>query len=129
MDWNKYKPYFSKREFDCKHTGKNLMRKEFMDVLLDIRKTYNRPMIITSGYRDPSHPAEVAKGDVSSGGAHTYGVACDIAVRGTDAMDLLVIAYGYGIRRIGLKQSGTGRFMHLDMGDRCSGFPQSLWSY
>ncbi len=61
MDWDKYAPYFSKKEFDCKHTGKNLMRPEFVDILLQIRKTYNKPMIITSGYRDPSHPAEAEK--------------------------------------------------------------------
>lgn len=126
MDWNKYKPYFSKKEFDCKHTGKNLMRPEFMDVLYQIRKTYNKPMIITSGYRDPSHPAEASK---SVSGAHSYGVAVDIAVRGEDAMDLFVIAYGYGIRRMGLQQKGAQRFIHLDMGDRGLGFPPSLWSY
>lgn len=127
MNWDDYKPYFSKKEFDCKHTGKNHMRPEFMDVLMQIRKTYNKPMIITSGYRDPSHPAEAGKS--TSGGAHTYGVACDIAVRGQDALDLLVIAYGYGIRRIGLQQKGTGRFIHLDMGDRGLGFPPAIWSY
>ena len=126
MDWDKYAPYFSKKEFDCKHTGKNLMRPEFVDIILQIRKTYNKPMIITSGYRDPSHPAEAEK---SVSGTHSYGVACDIAVRGEDCMDLLVIAYGYGIRRIGLQQKGANRFMHLDMGDRGLGFPPSIWTY
>ena len=126
MNWDDYKPFFSKKEFDCRHTGKNLMRKEFMDILYQIRKTYNKPIIITSGYRDLSHPAEVGK---TVSGAHSYGIAADISVQGQDAMDLLVIAYGYGIRRIGLQQKGYGRFIHLDIGDKGFGFPPALWSY
>lgn len=126
MNWNKYSPYFTKAEFDCKHTGKNKMRPEFMDRLLDIRKAYNKPMIITSGYRHETHPVEARK---SNAGEHTYGLACDIAVRGTDAMDLMVIAYGHGIRRIGVSQKGSGRFLHLGLGDMQLRFPQALWSY
>jgi zinc D-Ala-D-Ala carboxypeptidase len=51
MNWDLYKN-FSKSEFDCKHTGKNEMRPEFMQVLQEIRIAYNKPMVISSGYRD-----------------------------------------------------------------------------
>ena len=126
IDWNKY-PNFSESEFNCKHTGTNKMRPEFLERLQMIRDTFNKPMTITSGYRSPQHPIEVEK---DKAGEHTFGVAADIAVRGVDAMDLIVIAYGLGIRRIGVSQSGYSRFIHLGMGD-CFGldFPQSIWSY
>lgn len=126
MDWDKYAPYFSKKEFDCKVTGENRMRPDFMDLLLDIRKTYNKPMIITSGYRGKGHPIESSK---QYPGEHTYGIAADIAVQGRDAMDLLAIAYHCGVRRIGVQQQGSGRYLHLGIGDRGYGFPVALWSY
>lgn len=126
MNWEDYAPYFTKEEFDCSHTGKNRMRKEFMDLLYEIRKTYNKPMVITSGYRDAKHPIEAAK---ANAGEHSYGVACDIAIRGVDALDLMIIAYGYGIRRMGVSQKGSSRFLHIGAGDRQLNFPSSLWSY
>lgn len=126
MTWDKYYPYFKKEEFDCKHTGKNRMRPEFMDILLEIRKTYDLPMQITSGYRDVTHPIEIAK---ANPGEHTYGVACDIAIQGANVADLIVIAYGYGIRRFGVQQKGGSRFLHLGMGDKYLHFPQTTWSY
>lgn len=125
MNWNDY-PNFSKTEFDCKHTGKNRMRPEFMERLQQIRKAYGQPMRITSGYRDPLHPIEARK---AKPGEHSYGVACDVAVDGLDAMDLIVIAYGHGIRRIGVKQNGSGRFIHLGMGDKDLHFKPTIWSY
>lgn len=124
MDWN-YKN-FSKKEFDCKHTGKNEMRPEFMETLQAIRTAYGKPMIITSGYRDKTHPIEAAKGQA---GEHSYGLACDIAISGENALDLIIIAYGHGIRRIGVQQKGSGRYIHLGMGDKYANFPPALWSY
>lgn len=126
IDWAKYKGLFTENEFRCKHTGRCRMRPEFMDLLYQIRLTYGRPMVITSGYRDPLHPVEYAK---NIPGEHTYGVAADIAISGTDAMDLMVIAYGYGIRRMGLNQKGRGRYIHLGMGDKELHFPQAIWTY
>jgi len=94
-NWSLY-PDFSKREFDCRHTGKNNMQPDFMDVLQEIRKVYNRPMIITSGFRHKTHPIEDAKNEP---GEHSYGVAADIACYGVDALELIHIAYEHGIRR------------------------------
>lgn len=125
INWNDY-PNFTKAEFDCKHTGRNEMKHSFMDVLQAIRTKYGKPMIVTSGYRDPSHPAERNK---KSPGAHTYGCAVDIAVSGGDALELITIAYAFGIRRIGVSQKGSGRFLHLDMAE-VHGFPSpAFWSY
>lgn len=126
IDWSQY-PNFKEKEFACKHTGLNRMRPEFLEILQQIRKTYGKPMIVTSGYRDKTHPVEAAKG---SPGEHFYGCAVDIAVQGQDALDLIVVAYGYGIRRIGLNQKGPSRFVHLGMGDKLKlNFPPTIWTY
>ena len=53
--------YFSKDEFKCSHTGNCLMEKDFMDQLTILRQKVNRPFVITSGYRDPSHPIEAKR--------------------------------------------------------------------
>ena len=123
MNWIIY-PNFSASEFDCSHTSKNNMRPEFLELLQAIRTEYGRPMNITSGYRDKTHPLEVEK---EQGGAHTLGLACDVAVRGEDALDLLRICLNRGIRRVGVYQKGDKRWLHIDIADRY-GFPIGIWS-
>lgn len=127
LDWNKY-PNFTRSEFKCSHTDECHMDQYFMETLQQIRDTYDRPMIITSGYRHNSHPVEINK---TKPGEHVYGVAADILVRGTSAMELMVIAYSYGIRRIGINQKGdhNKRFVHLGTGNKRLHFPRGLWTY
>lgn len=125
IDWDSY-PNFSKEEFDCRHTGDNEMDARFMERLQQIRGAYNKPMIISSGYRASSHPVEAKK---NKPGAHALGLAADISVDGEDAMLLISVAYLYGFRRIGVNQKGLGRFIHLDLADRYAGFPKAIWSY
>lgn len=127
MNWAKYAPYFSEQEFKCKHTGKCDMQEVFMDKLLELRKRYNKPMTISSGYRDPMHPAEISK---QVKGAHTKGMACDIAIFGGDAIALLKLAIELGFNGIGINQKGTGRFIHLDTVQNSDNFPRpAIWSY
>jgi len=85
LDWRRY-PNFRPEEFRCRHTGRLRMDPGFMERLQRLRSAYGRSMVITSGYRDPTHPAEAAK---TSSGAHTLGRACDVAVHGRDALDLV----------------------------------------
>lgn len=127
LNWDKW-PNFSREEFDCKHTGKNRMNEDFMDILQQIRNAYNKPMIISSGYRDITHPIEEKK---KRAGEHSFGVAADILVHGTDAQELMVIAYGHGIRRFGLNQKGAmnKRYIHLGYGDKLLNFPEAIWTY
>lgn len=122
MDWSKY-PNFSKSEFDCKHTGLNEMRPEFMDVLQSIRTEYGKPMTVTSGYRHPSHPVEAKKGH--SNGEHTKGACADVACNnGADRYRLIVIALKHGITRIGIAKT----FLHLGIGG--DGLPNNvIWEY
>ncbi len=127
-DWSVY-PNFSKHEFTCKHTGKVEMDKLMLDVLQYIRTNLDFPFYITSGYRDKTHPAEIAK---VTTGEHTKGLAVDINIHGERAWLLLNEAVSSGIPRIGVKQKGkmSGRFIHLGMGEKKDGFNSPwVWSY
>lgn len=123
--WGHY-PNFTKAEFDCKHTGRNEMQHEFLVRLQQLRDMYGKPIRISSGYRDPSHPVEARK---ASSGAHSTGLACDIAISGGDAWELLRIAMLLKFAGIGIQQKGphTGRFIHID--DWVTGPRPNVWSY
>lgn len=122
-NWGRYAPYFSELEFDCKHCGKNEMQPEFMDALLRLRVAFNRPMIISSGYRCPDHNDRVSSSGIA--GPHTTGLAADVHVTGTEARLLLELADEF--HRIGVNQRGahSGRFIHLDILPK----PGTVWSY
>jgi uncharacterized protein YcbK (DUF882 family) len=127
-NWDIY-PNFTKQEFDCKHTGRNRMDADFMDLLQKIRNEYGLPMHITSGFRDSTHPVEERK---TNPGEHSYGLACDVAVYGENAVKLLRAALRLGMPRIGVKQNGpvSGRFIHLGYATKSQGFNSPwIWSY
>lgn len=127
MNWDKYAPYFTEAEFKCKHTGLCLMNEQFMDKLLQLRIEYARPITISSGYRDRSHPIEAVK---STSGAHTTGNACDIAIQGSDALQILRLAMALGFTGIGIQQKGNSRFIHLDDLLNSKNFLRpTIWSY
>lgn len=125
-DWSEF-PNFHPDEFRCSHTGWVRMDVEFMRVLQAVRTAYGKPMRITSGYRDPSHPIEAAKGSTSRG-EHTYGRCADVACEGVEAVILLKYALAHGITRIGVQQKGSARFLHLGIGAPGLANPW-IWSY
>jgi uncharacterized protein YcbK (DUF882 family) len=122
MNWADY-PYFTKAEFDCKHTGKNEMQPEFMAKLQLLREKYGNPMIITSGYRHWTHPVEARKGHTT--GEHTRGTCCDIACTlGDDRSRIDQLALQLSFPRIGIAKN----FIHLGIGG--SGLPSpTIWDY
>lgn len=122
MNWALY-PNFSEAELRCKHSGKCEMHPEFMRRLQQVRDVFGKPMTVTSGYRDRTHPIEARK---DTPGEHSTGRAVDIGVQGADALRLIRIALDAGFTRIGVQQKGTGRFIHL--GDNPA-FPPGIWSY
>lgn len=124
--WDEYKN-FSKREFDCKHTGKNEMQHEFMVKLQALRTELGFPFIITSGYRDRTHPVEAAK---ASPGQHTQGIAVDIQAQdGATAYKIVQTALKHGFTGVGVAQDNRrgrpSRFVHLDIRRTTP----VLWSY
>lgn len=120
--WEKY-PNFSKKEFDCKHTGENNMQHEFMEKLQRIRQVYGKPMTITSGFRSKRHPIEAKK--THSNGEHTQGNCADIACTiSSDRFELINLALANGITRIGIAKS----FLHFGIGGK--GLPNNvIWEY
>ena len=123
-NWKSYS-YFKKEEFDCQHTGNNLMQHPFMEKLEMLRKSVGRGIQITSGYRDKTHPIEAKK---EKAGFHADGIACDILANHVHALDIISKAYELGFKGIGVSQSGgfSSRFIHLDLRDADT---PVLWSY
>lgn len=123
MDWSKY-PNFDETEFRCSETGECRMSADFMRRLQALRDEYGKPLTITSGYRSPNHSIEASK---QQPGVHTRGLACDVGVSGHDAYEILKLALKHGFTGIGIKQKGSGRFLHLDT---FTGGPRpNIWSY
>lgn len=122
MNWSDY-PYFTKAEFDCKHSGKNEMQPEFMAKLQLLREKYGRPIRITSGYRHWTHPVESRKGHTT--GEHTRGTCADIAcTSGAERYEIIRLALQLGFPRIGIAKN----FIHLGLGG--SGLPSpTIWEY
>ena len=127
QDWARY-PNFKKAEFDCKETGENAMQAEFMEKLQALRSAFGKSMPVTSGYRSPKHPVEMAKGQP---GTHSLGMAADIAVTGQDAYRLLALAIDLGFTGVGVSQrAGKARFIHLDACASSGGIVRPMiWSY
>ena len=121
--------YFSEDELRCKGTGEIHMNEEFMKKLIALRKEFNQPMTITSGYRDGSYNEVIGGGKIS---AHLEGKAVDVACYGTKAYKLIQLAIKHGFNGIGIKQhSHPGkRFVHLDTVEHKDVQPILwIWSY
>jgi uncharacterized protein YcbK (DUF882 family) len=105
------------------------MNDNFMLKLEKLRKKYNTPMIITSGYRHPAHNVAIGGSRYS---AHTKGRAVDVLVLGKDALRLVRIALECGMTGIGVAQRGPHdkRFIHLDDLEDTHETPRPwIWSY
>lgn len=123
-------PDFSFDEFRSPDVDYAAVHVDFMDRLQILRRQFNQPMIVTSGYRTPEHNAEVST--TGRDGPHTHGRAVDIAIHGADARDLIGMAISHGFTGIGIKQTGpySGRFVHLDdLGDGFAGPRPWVWTY
>lgn len=126
INWNSY-ANFNREEFACQHCGAEGIDERLVRKLQELRGRYGKPMVVTSGYRCPDHPAERRK---SAPGTHVLGLAADIAVDRGDAYQLLKLALELGFKGIGLQQKGVGRFIHLDIAPATSDHIRpTIWSY
>lgn len=120
--------YFDLSEFACRHCGANRMANWFLRDLDELRHQFGRPLIITSGYRCPTHNAVVSS--TGRAGPHTSGCAADIGVSRGAAYALLRLALALGFTGIGVAQKSADRFIHLDKLPAAPGRPRpSVWSY
>ncbi len=106
-------------EFDCKETGENHMKPEYLVKLDELREYCGFPFVITSGYRSLSHPLEAIK---EIPGTHAQGIAADIKITNSaHRYSLIKAALEYGFTGIGV----AGDFIHLDI----RGSLPVMWTY
>lgn len=100
--------YFKTSDFDCQETGENEMDPEFIRKVDELRSALGRPLIVTSGYRSPTHSLEAKK---EKPGTHAQGIACDIKVsNGAERRALVKQAFYLGFTGIGVAKT----FVHVD---------------
>jgi len=121
--------FFSEEELKCKGTGECDMDERFISRLVKLRKDFNQPMIISSGYRHESYN-QVIGGAKNS--PHLYGKAVDVLVSGKVAYRLMNLAMKHGFTGIGISQRGNHdkRFLHIDTMEDSNVHPRPwVWSY
>lgn len=106
-------PNFREAEFACNHCGRlheNGVPSALLDILEDVRAHFGKPVNINSGYRCPTHNANVGGAKNSM---HMLGIAADFWIKGVDPAD----AYAYldPIVTGGLGKYNT--FTHVDVRD------------
>lgn len=125
MTWK----HFKVEEFRCKcGCGQNLISSKFVDMLDELREACGFPLPVTSGYRCPTYNAKVSS--TGHNGPHTTGRAADLGVSRKQAYEVLSWAMRMGFTGIGIKQTGEGRFIHLDDLPAAEGQPRpTVWGY
>lgn len=121
-----YSRHFSKNELRCK-CGCDFpgMDGNFIIRLEHIRGLMGSPLYLSSAYRCPAHNQKVSHSGPK--GPHTTGRAVDIKIGGIDAHRLLKFAFAAQFTGIGVNQSGSTRFIHLD--DLTRANRPMVWSY
>ena len=109
----KIKPHFKASEFQCKDkTEELLVAQDLLNILEEIRKHFDTPVIINSGYRTPSWNSKVG-GTPNS--YHCKGMAADIVVKGKSSKE--VAEYANSI----MEKGGIIRytnFTHIDVREK-----------
>lgn len=112
--------YFTPEEVACRGTGLVMLTPASLAALekLDrLRNIMGHPLIISSGYRSPSHNKDVGGAPLSE---HLKGTAFDIKMHNVDPHRLEENAKKVGFTGIGIyppqKPTGGKNFIHLDTG-------------
>jgi len=115
--------YFTYEEFDSPDVqgSGQMMSKKLIMILESVREELGKPIVITSGYRTPSHNNKVG-GKLTS--SHLKGLAVDIACKNSiDRFKLTSILLEVGFSRIGMGST----FIHVDIDKDKS--QNVLWTY
>jgi uncharacterized protein YcbK (DUF882 family) len=117
--------YFTRQEFACQYTGKNEISSELIDKLDELREACGFSFIITSGYRDATHPVEAKKAKPGTG-THAQGIAADIKVNnGLQRFKIVEKAIALGFTGVGVARS----FVHVDIRSPDDTTPFVMWTY
>ena len=113
--------YFKYSEFNCKcgkcERPEGVPSKELVDILTKIRKHYNQPVIINSGYRCEAHNKTVGG---SANSQHFKGSAVDFIVKNTPTESVWeYVLEKWGDEPLGLaikrnKNNIYAGFVHID---------------
>ncbi|SMP57148.1 YcbK family protein [Anoxynatronum buryatiense] len=100
---------FYLREFECKDGSHQVrLHPQLLEKLQQLRNKLKRPVIITSGYRNPAHNARVGGSPTSQ---HLLGTAADLQVTGVSIHQLALEARQVGFTGIGIYDT----FVHVDV--------------
>ena len=88
-----------------------------------IREEVGVPFIVSSGYRDKTHPIEAKK---ETPGTHAQGIAADIKVTdGRQRFKIVEEAIKMGFSGVGVASS----FVHVDIRDLDGNESPVMWTY
>ena len=100
---------FLLREFQCKDGSHQVaIKAELIDKLQMLRDLVEKPIVVTSGYRNQSHNAAVGG---SPNSRHLIGEAADIQIPGLHPDEVAQMAAEIGFNGIGIYSS----FTHVDV--------------
>lgn len=118
---------FLRSEFECpcvlcKEAGHNTFQIDniLLDKLQEVRTELNKPVIINSGFRCPTHN-KVVGGKITS--SHLKGKAIDIAILGSSYRFEVLRIFPSIFNRIGI----GANFIHVDVDQDKS--PNVIWVY
>ena len=121
------KNYFSNNELKCKcGCDVNKFNPDTLAKLNRLREDYGKPIIINSAYRCKNYNIKIGATQT-----HATGQAVDISVDRKNAYRIIPLIYRMGFTGLGIKQHGSGRFLHID--DLEEILPKqprpAIWSY
>ncbi len=113
---------FRLREFHCRHCQTAKLSPTLIQIMQRIRDETGRPIVITSGYRCPTHNRNVGG---AAGSMHLRGMAADFRIVGMSTEQ----AYQIALRHFGRGGVARGRtFVHGDV-RWVIGRPPARWTY
>lgn len=114
-DTTKLSKNFSVNEFACHGSGccsTVLVDSKLVEYLQQIRDHFGKSVVITSGYRCPTHNRSIGGATASR---HAKGQAADIHVAGVKPAEVAKFAESIGCKGIGLYETNAdGHFCHID---------------
>ena len=100
---------FQLREFQCKDGSYQVvLKRDLLEKLQQLRDLAGKPVIITSGYRNPAYNQKVGGSPTSR---HLRGEAADIQIPGLSPQQVTDLAEKVGFNGIGVYET----FTHVDV--------------